>query len=133
MSRRTLLIALAVACAALAGGLAVALWPSQHQEAVRRTPDLGAGRSDYRRFCGRCHALAAADAAGFGGKGSAGGGPSLDNLRVSAALSQSAIFGFFAGHEDLPGKMTQAEVEDVSAYIADVTRNHPILARLTDG
>jgi mono/diheme cytochrome c family protein len=133
LSRRNGIIALAVACAALAGGLAYALSPSGSPKAVRHVPNPTAGRVDYRRYCGECHALDAALSAGFGGTGSPGGGPSFDNLRVSFDISEAAIYGNWAGHEALPAKMTIAQIDDVSAYVARVTRHNPIVASMEDG
>jgi len=133
LSRRNGIIALAVACAALAGGLAYAFWPTRSSKAAPYVPNAAAGRVDFRRYCGDCHSLRAALSAGFGGTGSPGGGPSFDNLRVSFDISEAAIYGHWAGHESLPAKMTIAQIDDVSAYVARVTRHNPIVASMEDG
>ena len=51
-----------------------------------RTDDVITGRQLYRKFCGQCHALTAANAVGFGSNNKNGygelGGPSFNERRV---------------------------------------------------
>jgi hypothetical protein len=79
--------------------------------------------------------LTAALAAGFGSNNGLGtdGGPSFDNLRVSFNLSVLAVRQPFVGHEVLFRKMTWTQVTGVSAFIARATKDHSVLASLTDG
>ena len=96
---------------------------------------LELGKRLYRKYCGQCHALAPALAAGFGTTNGLGsnGGPSLDILRVPYRLSVLSITLPFIGHETVAHKMTWAEIDLVSAYVATVTRNHEILSVFNDG
>jgi len=93
------------------------------------------GKSDYRTFCGQCHALREALAAGFGGENKFGqdGGPSFDNLKVSASLCISAVTELFGGHEIVLRKMNWTQIHDVAAFVQAATQKHPIVAKLTDG
>ena len=99
--------------------------------------DLVVGRQLYRKFCGQCHALSAANAAGFGSntKGGFGdlGGPSFNELRVPYAFSVTAVVEPTGGHEVLKKKITAKQLHAVAAYIARVTRNHPVPAFPTSG
>jgi hypothetical protein len=97
--------------------------------------DLEGGKHLYRKYCGQCHALTAALAAGFGSGRGLGtqGGPGFDNLRVPFNLSFLAITEPFIGHEILFHKMTLAQVRKVSEYVAAVTKHHTVLAQPIDG
>jgi hypothetical protein len=97
--------------------------------------DVVAGKKAYRTYCGQCHALAEALAAGSGGVNKFGqdGGPAFDELRVSAALCISAITELFSGHEIIVKKMNWTQIHDVSAFVEKATKKHPIVAKLTDG
>ena len=97
--------------------------------------DPVAGKRAYRTYCGQCHALAEALAAGFGAENKYGqdGGPSLNELRVSASLSVSAITELFSGHEIVLRKMNWTQIYDVSMFVQQATKKHPIVAKLTDG
>jgi len=101
---------------------------------VAVAPDLKTGKRLYRQYCGQCHALTAALAAGFGTANGLGedGGPSFDTLRVPFNLSVVAVTTPFAGHEVVESKMTWTEVQQVARYIATVTRKHPALAQPID-
>jgi hypothetical protein len=94
------------------------------------------GKALYRKFCGQCHALSAAESAGFGcndcGLGT-DGGPSFNNLRIPYDLSVQAITGSFAGHEIVIKRMTFPEIYAVSAFTAAATAHNPYLARESDG
>ncbi len=93
------------------------------------------GKALYRKYCGNCHALKEALAAGFGGNSELGpdGGPSFNDLRVPANLSIVAVTEDFGGHEYVVKKMTWQQIYDVSAFAAQATRSHPYLARVSDG
>jgi hypothetical protein len=97
--------------------------------------DAVAGKKAYRTYCGQCHALAEANAAGFGGVGKFGedGGPGFDQLKVSASLSISAITELFGGHEIVLRKMNWTQIHDVSVFVERATKKHPLVAKLTDG
>lgn len=93
------------------------------------------GKRLYRKYCGQCHALRVALAAGFGSNNGLGtdGGPSFDRLRVPFRLSVLAIKQPFIGHEKLVHRMTWTQIRQVSTYVAVVTRNHPTPAQNIDG
>ena len=114
----------------------VASFPGVGSSAAK-TDDLVVGRQLYRKFCGQCHALSAANAAGFGSntKGGFGdlGGPSFNELRVPYAFSVTAVVEPTGGHEVLKKKITAKQLHAVAAYIARVTRNHPVPAFPTSG
>ena len=124
--RLAVLLGLSVAILASAAGV----WASN-----RAVGDAVAGKRAYRTYCGQCHALAEAFAAGFGGVNKFGedGGPSFNELRVSASLSISAITELFGGHEIVLRKMNWTQIHDVSAFVEKATKKHPIVAKLTDG
>jgi mono/diheme cytochrome c family protein len=93
---------------------------------------MEAGRKLYRKYCGQCHALKAAKAVGFGqDKLKTDPGPSLNNLRVPWNLCVSAIALAIGGHETIQDKMSWKEIADVSTFVAKVTRNNKILAKIT--
>jgi hypothetical protein len=93
---------------------------------------LERGRVLYRRFCGQCHALRAANAVGFGqARLGTDPGPSLNSLRVSWNLCVSAVVLAIGGHETIQGKMSWREVSDVSSFVERVTRGNPIPAKIT--
>jgi len=94
-----------------------------------------AGKKAYRTYCGQCHALAEALAAGFGAENKFGqdGGPAFNELKVSAALCISAITELFGGHEVIIKKMNWTQIHDVAAFVEVATKKHPIVAKLTDG
>jgi mono/diheme cytochrome c family protein len=105
--------------------------------AAPATVDFATGRKLYRQFCGKCHALDAALAAGFGSSSRFGygeyGGPSFNLLRVPYAFNVNAVAQPTGGHEKVKAKITAKQLHAVSAWIAQVTRHHPILAKPTDG
>jgi mono/diheme cytochrome c family protein len=94
-----------------------------------------AGKRAYRTYCGQCHALAEALAAGFGAENKFGqdGGPSFNELKVSASLCISAITELFGGHEIVLKKMNWTQIHDVAAFVEVATKKHPLVAKLTDG
>ena len=103
--------------------------------ATRVRGDVVAGKKAYRTYCGQCHALAEALAAGFGAESKFGqdGGPSFNELKVSASLCISAITELFGGHEIVLKKMNWTQIHDVAAFVEKATKKHPIVAKLTDG
>ena len=95
---------------------------------------LKGGKQLYRKYCGQCHALAAALAAGFGSDKGLGenGGPSFNRLRVPFNLSVVAVTTPFAGHEAVLSKLTWSEVKQVARFVAVTTKSHPALAQPID-
>jgi mono/diheme cytochrome c family protein len=95
------------------------------------------GRQLYRKFCGQCHALAEANAAGFGSNNKGGygdlGGPSFNDLRVPYQFNITAVIDPSGGHTLVRRKITTTQLHIVARYIAKVTRNNPIPARPTSG
>ena len=121
---------------------AAAVWAADNGPTAKKAPaatrvvgDVVAGKKAYRTYCGQCHALAEALAAGSGGVNKFGqdGGPAFDELRVSASLCISAITELFSGHEIIVKKMNWTQIHDVSAFVEKATKKHPIVAKLTDG
>lgn len=126
--------------AIVAAGLGVV--PIAYSSASTSTASSGSSQSSgavgkqlYREFCGQCHALDQALAAGFGSDNGLGqyGGPSFNNLRVPYDLSIVAVTEGFAGHEQVVSKITWQQLDEVAAYLAAATKNNPYLARVTDG
>ena len=93
------------------------------------------GKQLYRQFCGQCHALSQALAAGFGSDTGLGqfGGPSFNNLRVPYDLSIVAVTEQFGGHELVVKKMTWQQLDEVALFTAAATQSNPYLARVSDG
>jgi len=117
----------------VAGGAALATARPGATPAAAK-PD---GRQLYRQFCGQCHSLAAARAVGFGSSKGSGlgklGGPSFNEMRVPYAISVRHVTQPTGGHEAVGRKITPKQLHTVAAYIAKVTREHPIPALPTDG
>jgi mono/diheme cytochrome c family protein len=126
---------LAVVCALAVVVLAstAGVWAAGQGQGV--VGNVVAGKKGYRTYCGQCHALAEALAAGFGAENKFGqdGGPSFNELKVSATLSISAITELFGGHEIVLRKMNWTEIHDVAAFVEQATKKHPLVAKLTDG
>ena len=122
---------LGVALALVLGG-ATALGSSGPPASAAK---LAAGKKLYRTYCGQCHALKAARAAGFGSNKGLGtdGGPSFNTLRVPFELSVLAIRQPFIGHEAIYRKMKWNQIQTVSTFVAHATRDHPVLAQAVDG
>lgn len=116
--------------------LAVALIaPAAYGLSRAQTPaNLDGGKKLYRQFCGQCHALKEARAVGFGSanKNGAGelGGPSFNELRVTAQQSLLAITGVWDGHSKVMTLMTRSEINLVSKYVQSATRDHKYKASL---
>jgi mono/diheme cytochrome c family protein len=134
-------VRLAVFCVAAVAVLASAagVWASNRTAGSTAAPalkgDVVAGKKAYRTYCGQCHALAEALAAGFGAENKFGqdGGPAFNELKVSASLCISAITELFGGHEIIIKKMNWTQIHDVSAFVEAATKKHPLVAKLTDG
>jgi mono/diheme cytochrome c family protein len=96
---------------------------------------LKTGKRLYRKYCGQCHSLTAALAAGFGSENGLGtnGGPSFDNLRVRFNLSVLSITLPFIGHEVLVHKMTWTQIREVSSFLETATKHNSMLAQAVDG
>ena len=134
MTRRLrfcVVLVLVVAFAAPVSGSTRGVAPAAVRPAVTAV-SLEKGRKLYRKYCGQCHALKAANAVGFGQERlKTDPGPSLNSLRVSWNLCVSAIVLAIGGHETIQGKMSWAEVADVSSFVEKVTRGNPIPAKIT--
>ena len=95
------------------------------------------GRKLYRKYCGQCHALDDARAVGIGSAKKKGvgedGGPGFNQLKVSYQMSMASVTGLFDGHDKVIRKMTWKQVHDVSKYVQWATRDHPIVAKFSDG
>ena len=96
---------------------------------------LALGKQLYRKFCGQCHALSQALAAGFGSDSGLGqnGGPSFNDLRVPYTLSYVAVTEQFGGHELVVTRMTYPQLNLVCSFVQAATKNNPYLARISDG
>jgi mono/diheme cytochrome c family protein len=131
-TRLAVFFALAVVVLASAGGVIAS---TRLQGTASIQGNVVAGKKGYRTYCGQCHALAEALAAGFGAENKFGqdGGPSFNELKVSATLCISAITELFGGHEIVLRKMNWTQIHDVSAFVEQATKKHPLVAKLTDG
>jgi mono/diheme cytochrome c family protein len=138
LSLRSRLSLLFIMVMALAGIPVVHVWAAPAPKAISSYLGPGnpvKGKALYRKYCGNCHALKEALAAGFGGNSELGqdGGPSFNDLRVPANLSVVAVTEDFGGHEVVVKKMTWDQIYDVAAFAAQATRSHKYLARVSDG
>ena len=126
---------LAVATALASASATHALGAGGAGDPTAASKKLETGKRLYRKYCGQCHALRAARAAGFGsGKGlGRNGGPSFNNLRVPYNLSILLMTQPSNGHEHVSFKLTWTQVKQVSAFVATVTKHHDVLAQPTDG
>jgi mono/diheme cytochrome c family protein len=136
--RLAVLLPIAAVIAAVAVGCALAARGSTSSSAAAGAgspSQLEIGKQLYRKYCGQCHALVAALAAGFGSDKGLGtdGGPSFNNLKVPYNLSIVAVTEQFGGHELVVKRMTWQQLDQVSAFLAAATRDNPYLARISDG
>ena len=124
-----------VVLAAVAIGCAIAANGKKGQGAAAVPTKLELGKQLYRKFCGQCHALQAALAAGFGSDKGLGqdGGPSFNNLKVPYNLSIVAVTEQFGGHELVVKRMTWDQLNQTAAFVALATKHNPYLARISDG
>jgi mono/diheme cytochrome c family protein len=132
-ARVATLVALAVGLSTASVGYAVDAGGADRAAVAPIDPKLG--KRLYRQYCGQCHALVQALAAGFGSNNGLGqdGGPSFDTLRVPFNLSVVAVTTPWAGHEVVNSKMTWTEVKQVARYVQIVTKDHRGLAQPIDG
>jgi mono/diheme cytochrome c family protein len=137
LSVRQKLLVLTALVLALAAVPAVYAFGATSPNATSTSPASTAsvGKTLYRQFCGQCHALAQALAAGFGSDNGLGqyGGPSFNDLRVPYDLSIVAVTEQFGGHELVVERMTWQQLDEVAAFIATATKGNPYLARVSDG
>lgn len=127
-------VVLSVAVAVAVVTSAASYAATSPQTAGATTPAIG--KTLYRQFCGRCHALSEALSAGFGSntKGIArNGGPSFNNLRIPYSYSVAAVTEPTGGHELVAKKITMSQLSKVARYVATVTGHHPLPALPTDG
>ncbi len=115
--------------------VAFAVGDGRSQTQLQAPGQLALGKQLYRKYCGQCHALAQALAAGFGSDKGLGtdGGPSFNNLKVPYNLSIVAVTEQFGGHELVVKRMTWTQLNQVAAFTAAATKTNPYLARITDG
>jgi mono/diheme cytochrome c family protein len=97
---------------------------------------LAVGKALYRTYCGQCHALTAADTAGFGSDNGLGqnGGPSFNNLEVPYTLAIVALTEQFSprGHEIAIEHMTWQQLSDTANFLATATATNPHSARVSN-
>lgn len=91
------------------------------------------GKALYRQYCGKCHALAVALAAGFGSTTQPLGGPSFNKLRVPYAYTIQAVTEPTGGHEIVHRQISNTNLHVVALWLATATRTHPLPAFPTDG
>lgn len=131
-----LAVSTALGLVALVGSTGSSLAATSPASLRTTTNTSTVGRQLYRRYCGQCHALAAALAAGFGnnvqGVGR-NGGPSFNELRVSYSASVNAVTEPTGGHEKIRTLIPPPQLIEIATYIARATRNNPIPALSTDG
>ncbi len=134
-SRQTVCV-IASTVAVATGAVSTHSLATASPRASATTSELATARALYRQFCGKCHALAPALAAGFGSsKNGFGelGGPSFNELRVPYHYSITAVTIPTGGHEVVRRKITPKQLIRVATYIATVTKHNPIPALPTDG
>jgi mono/diheme cytochrome c family protein len=133
--RLAVLVPMVLVLAAVAIGCALAANGKTAPSAAATPTKLELGKQLYRKFCGQCHALTQALAAGFGSDKGLGqdGGPSFNNLRVPYNLSIVAVTEQFGGHELVVKRMTWDQLNQTAAFVATATRSNPYLARISDG
>jgi len=132
------LVCAAVLCAAIATAIVASpsSSASKGQIGTVKPSPLIVGKSLYRRYCGQCHALSAALAAGFGNNGGGlgrDGGPSFNDLRVPFSYTIAAMTEPTGGHEIVSKRMKPSDLRAVATYLARVTIRNPLPALPTDG
>jgi mono/diheme cytochrome c family protein len=132
--RLRLAVLLPLAALLIAVPVTLAIAANGSVAAQKETP-LEQGKQLYRQYCGQCHALSQALAAGFGSDKGLGqdGGPSFNNLKVPYNLCIVAVTEQFGGHEIVVKKMTWTQLDQVSAFVNQATKYNPYLARISDG
>jgi mono/diheme cytochrome c family protein len=132
---RVFALALTV-CTVLVVAASASLATANPTVPTTRTSATVVGRQLYRRYCGQCHALAKALAAGFGNDTTGigrNGGPSFNDLRVSYAASVTAVTEPTGGHEMIRTLIPPKQLTELATYIARTTSGNPIPALSTDG
>ena len=131
-----MLAAACVAPAAFSAGTTSEAKASPNAASAQVPARLNGGKKLYRQFCGQCHALKEARALGQGvgktnkkGYGE-DGGPSFEELRVTAHQCKLAIVGVWDGHAKVMTLMTRSEINLVSDYVQAATRDHKYKATL---
>jgi mono/diheme cytochrome c family protein len=116
------------------GLVAPAAYGLNHATKAQTPARLDGGKKLYRQFCGQCHALREALAVGAGSaqksKYGEEGGPSFNDLRVTAHQSLLAITGVWDGHSKVMTLMTRSEINLVSKYVEAATKDHKYKATL---
>jgi len=138
MRRLPLAVLFALALFVGAHVASVSAEPSHAAPSAQPTSEaLVVGKKAYREFCGQCHALKEANAVGFGSAKDKGvgqdGGPSFNQLKVSYQMCLASVTMLFGGHEKVIRKMTWQQIKDVSKFVQFATRDHPIVAKFSDG
>ena len=133
--RLAVIVPMVVVFGAVAIGCALASSAANGKGTSATPTKLELGKQLYRKFCGQCHALQQALAAGFGSDKGLGqdGGPSFNNLKVPYNLSIVAVTEQFGGHELVVKRMTWDQLNQTAAFVALATRDNPYLARISDG
>jgi mono/diheme cytochrome c family protein len=133
--RLAVIVPMVVVLGAVAIGCALASSRSSSAHVAAAPTKLELGKQLYRKFCGQCHALQQALAAGFGSDKGLGqdGGPNFNNLKVPYNLSIVAVTEQFGGHELVVKRMTWDELNQTAAFVALATKHNPYLARISDG
>ncbi len=125
-------------------GCALGASAAQKTAASGTASRLAMGKAIYRTYCGQCHALTAADTAGFDGDAvlAREDGPSFNNLQVPYNLAIVAVTeqgGRRAGesgrrgHELAIEQMTWQQLSDAATFLAAATATNPLNARLSAG
>ena len=109
--------------------------PAAYGLAEAQTPArMEPGKKLYRKYCGQCHALKEARAVGAGAGAKLGpgeeGGPSFNELKVTALQCKLAVTGVWDGHAKIMTLMTHREIHLVSEYTQAATRDHKYKAML---
>jgi len=95
---------------------------------------LAMGKALYRTYCGQCHALTPADAAGLGSGNGLGqnGGQSFTNLRVPTTLAIGAVTALRGprAHRIALKQMTWQQLHDIANFLAAATETNTHIARL---
>jgi mono/diheme cytochrome c family protein len=128
-------VAAVLASVPVAYSLAAPKTPQAFGPSALAPSQLAQGKQLYRKFCGQCHALSQALAAGFGSDTGLGvnGGPSFNDLRVPYTLSYVAVTEQFGGHELVVTRMTYPQLQLVCSFVQAATKANPYLARISDG
>ena len=130
-----MLASLVAALAAVPATYSLAATDARRRRRSAATSRRCRARQLYRQFCGQCHALAQALAAGFGSNNGLGQlrRPELQQPPRPLRPRIVAVTEQFGGHELVVKRMTWQQLDTVAAFLAAATKNNPYLARVTDG